>query len=329
LYTFENISIMKKAFKIIGYLLLGLVALLLCVAAYIQFSPMPTYEVKAPDLKITPDSARLAEGRRIAMTMCVHCHRGTDGKLSGDIWNDDDEFGKLWSANLTQHPDAGIGRYTEGELAHTLRTGIKRDGHFAGPFMIFRNLSDEDLSAVIAFLRSDAPEVQPSERRQPPSQPTFLAKMWYKLLIKPMPYPQQPVVAPPPSDKLAYGRYLVNGKWECFGCHSAGFETNNIEEPEKSKGYLAGGNPLKDAHGNSAVSANITPDRETGIGAWTEAQFAETVRFGKRPDGKSLNPLMPPMTVLTDVEISAIWAYLQTVPPIKNTVTRTLEASGH
>lgn len=320
---------MKKAFKIIGYMLLGFVTLLLCVAAYIQLSPMPTYEVKAPNLKITPDSARVAEGRRIAMTMCVHCHRGPDGKLSGDIWNNDDVFGKLWSANLTQHPDAGIGRYTEGELAHTLRTGIKRDGHFAGPFMIFRNLSDEDLNAVIAFLRSDAPEVQASERRQPPAELTFLGKMWMKLLVKPMPYPEKPVIAPQPSDKLAYGRYLVNGKWECFGCHSAGFETNNLEEPEKSKGYLAGGNPLKDAHGYSAVSANITPDRETGIGAWTEAQFAEAVRFGKRPDGKSLSPLMPPMTSLSDDEVSAIWAYLQTVPSIKNAVARPLEAAGH
>lgn len=309
---------MKKALKIFGFILLGLAVLILGLAAYIQFAPMPTYEVKAPDLKITADSARVAEGRRIAMTLCVHCHRGTDGKLSGDIWNDDDVFGKLWSANLTQHPDAGIGLYTDGELMHTLRTGIKRDGHFAGPFMMFRNMSDEDLAAVVAFLRSDAPEVQPSERRQPPSELNFLGNLFLKVLVKPMPYPEKPIVAPASSDKLAYGRYLVTGKWECFSCHSASFETNNLDEPEKSKGYLGGGNPLKDAHGNSAFSANITPHRETGIGAWTEAQFAEAVRFGKRPDGKSLSPLMPPMTTLTDEELSAIWAYLQTVPALNH-----------
>lgn len=311
--------VMKKALKIFGYTLLGLLILVLGLAAYIQFSPIPTYEVKAPSgLKISADSTRITEGRRITMTMCVHCHRGPDGKLSGDIWNDDDVFGKLYSANLTQHPDAGIGRYTDAELMHTLRTGIKRDGHYAGPFMMFRNMSDEDMAAIIAFLRSDAPEVQPSERRQPPAKLTFLGNLWLKMLVKPMPYPEKTIVAPLPSDKLAYGRYLVNGKWECFTCHSASFETNNLDEPEKSKGYLGGGNPMKDTHGNSAISANITPDRETGIGAWTEAQFAEALRFGKRPDGRSLSPLMPPMTTFSDEEVSAIWAYLQTVPTIKN-----------
>lgn len=312
---------MKKAIKIFGFILLGLVVLIIGLAAYIQFAPLPTYEVKTPDLKITTDSAHVAEGRRIAMTLCTHCHRSPDGNLAGDLWTNDDVFGKFWSANLTQHPDAGIGRYTDAELAHTLRTGIKRDGHFAGPFMMFRNMSDEDLASVIAFLRSGAPEVQPVERRQPPAEPAFMGKMWLKLLAKPLPYPSKPIVAPPPSDKIAYGRYLVTGKWECYSCHSASFETLNPDEPEKSAGYLGGGNPITDKENNMAISANITPDRETGIGAWTEAQFAEAVRFGKRPDGKPLSPLMPPMTTLTDEEVSAIWAYLQTVPAIRNNVS--------
>lgn len=319
---------MKKAFKIIGYILLGFVVLLLCGAAYIQFSPMPTYEVKAPDLKITPDSIRLAEGRRIVLTDCAHCHRGPDGKLSGDLWANDDMFGKLWSANLTQHPEAGIGRYSDAELAFTLRTGIKRNGCFAGPFMHFPLLADEDLASIIAFLRSDAPEVQPSERRQPPAEMAFLGKMWMKLLVKPLSYSQKPVIAPPVTDKLAYGRYLVTGKWECYLCHSAGFESNDLFEPEKSKGYFGGGNPITDKENNPVLSANITPDRETGIGSWTEAQFSEAVRFGKRPDGKALSHMMPPFAALSDAEVSAIWAYLQTVPPIKNAVSRTVEASS-
>ena len=313
---------MKKIFKVLGYTLGGLIALLLVVAAYIQFSPMPTYAIQAPNLKITPDSSLLAEGRRIVLTNCIGCHRGSDNTLSGHLWTDHEMFGKLWSANLTQHPTAGIGQYTDGELAFTLRTGIKRNGHFAGPFMIFPLMADADVAAVIAFLRSDAPEVQPSERRQPPAELTFLGNMFYKVLVKPTPYPQQAITAPPPSDKIAWGRYLATGKWECYRCHSAGFETNNDLEPEKSAGYFGGGNPMEDGEHNKAVSANITPDPETGIGKWTEAQFAEAVRFGKRPDGTSLSPFMPPMSALTDAEVSALWAYLQTVPPVKNAVAR-------
>ncbi len=313
---------MKKIFRVLGYILGSLIALLLVVAAYIQFAPIPTYEVQAPNLKITPDSALIAEGRRIALTICGSCHRGSDGKLSGHKWADNATFGTIWSANLTQHATAGIGEYTDGELAFTIRTGIKRDGHFAGPFMVMPLMADEDVAAVIAFLRSDAEDVQPSEQRQPPTELAFLGKMLYKLIFKPAPYAQQPITAPPPSDKIAWGRYLATGKWECYRCHSAAFESNNDLEPEKSAGYFGGGNPIEDPAHNRALSANITPDAETGIGKWTEDQFSEAVRFGKRPDGTSLSPIMPPMTVLTDAEVSALWAYLQTVPPVKNAVAR-------
>jgi mono/diheme cytochrome c family protein len=314
---------MKKTLKWLGYALLGLLALLLCVAAYVQFSAMPTYAVQAPDLSIAPDSARLAQGRRIVLTDCAHCHRSADGKLGGDLWVNDVQFGKMWTANITQHPTAGIKNYSDGELAYLLRTGIKRDGHFAGPWMTFPLMADEDVASVIAFLRSDAPEVQPSENRQPPADLSFFGKMIMKLFIKPtLEYPKQPIVAPSPTDKVAYGRYLATGVWECYRCHSASFETNNDLEPEKSVGYFGGGNPLADEENKPVPSANITPDRETGIGTWTEAQFAEAVRFGKRPDGKTLSHLMPPMSVLTDAEIVALWAYLQTVPPVKNAVPR-------
>jgi mono/diheme cytochrome c family protein len=283
---------------------------------------MPTYDVQAHNLKITPDSALVAEGRRIVLTSCITCHRGADNTLSGHLWADHEMFGKLWSANLTQHPTAGIGAYSDGELAHTLRTGIKRNGRFAGPFMTFPLMADADVAAVIAFLRSDAPEVQPSERRQPPAEPKFLGKMFYKILVKPVPYPQQAIVAPPPSDKIAWGRYLATGKWECYRCHSASFETNNDVEPEKSAGYFGGGNLIEDAEHHKAISANISPDPETGIGIWTEAQFTQAVRYGKRPDGTALNPMMPPLTVLTDAEVSALWAYLKTVPSLNNAVAR-------
>ncbi len=317
---------MKKFFKVTAYILGGFLALLLAFVAYVWFSAMPVYEVKAPDLKITADSARLAEGRRIVMTDCAHCHRSPDGKLSGDLWANDDMLGKIWSANLTQHPTAGIGQYTDGELAYTIRTSVKRDGHAAGPFMTFPLLSDEDLASVIAFLRSDAPEVQPSERRQPPSELAFFGKIFMKIIAKSYPYPEKPIVAPPPTDKVAFGRYLATGKWECFRCHSKSFESNNDFEPEKSAGFFGGGNAVTDKDG-AAISANITLDKETGIGNWTETQFSEAVRYGKRPDGTALSPIMPPFAILTDTEVSALWAYLQTVPPLQNKVERTAAAS--
>ncbi len=316
---------MKKVFKILGYTLLGLLVLVLGMAAYIQLSPAPTYDSPIPDVKITADSSHIAEGARIALTLCAYCHRGEGGKLSGNLVVNDPELGKLWSGNITQHPEAGIGTYTDGELFRLLRTGIKRDGHFAGPFMLFPLMSDDDIASVISFLRSDAPQVQPSPNRQPPAEMSFLLNMLMKVILKPLPYPSKPIVAPAPTDQLAYGRYLATGKWNCFSCHSANFETNNELEPEKSVGFFGGGNPVADKENNIVHSANITPDPEHGIGAWTQEQFAAAVRFGKRPDGRSLRHQMPPMTVLRDEEISALWTYLKSLPPSKNAVTRNFE----
>ncbi|HNL39744.1 MAG TPA: cytochrome c [Saprospiraceae bacterium] len=314
---------MKKALKIFGYFLLGLLVIALGFAAYVQFSSLPVYPVNPPALKVTPDSALLAEGRRIVLTDCAHCHRGDNGKLNGALWASDPSMGTLWTANITRDSNAGIGAYTDGELAFLLRTGIKRNGHFAGPWMSFPLMSDQDVSAVIAFLHSDAPEIQPSAKQQPPADLKWLGKMLMKVIFKPSAsYPTAPISTPSPDDKIAFGRYLATGRWECYRCHSASFETNNDLEPEKSAGYFGGGNPLEDKDHNIVPSANITPDPETGIGRWTEAQFAEAIRFGKRPDGQPLSHAMPPMTVLTDSEVSALWTYLQTVPPIHNAVQR-------
>jgi mono/diheme cytochrome c family protein len=75
--------------------------------------------------------------------------------------------------------------------------------------------------------------------------------------------------------------------------------------------------------GLRAVTPNITPDLETGIGGWTEAQFADAMRNGRRPDGTLIGPPMPVDAYrgISDRDLSAIWAYLRGVPPVRNSVT--------
>ncbi|HOY07132.1 MAG TPA: hypothetical protein PLO67_17110 [Saprospiraceae bacterium] len=79
---------MRKILKVLRYVFGSLFAFILLVAAYVQLAPIPTYEVKAPNLNIVSDSALIAEGRRIVMTECIGCHRGEDGKISGQLWAD-------------------------------------------------------------------------------------------------------------------------------------------------------------------------------------------------------------------------------------------------
>lgn len=317
---------MKRALKILGIILGVIVLVLLLGAAAINFSGIPSYDTNPPDLTIEPDSALAAEGKRLATLVCNHCHAGPSGKLDGKQMLDlPAEFGKAWAPNITQHPNSRLAPYTDGELAYLLRTGVKRDGKYAPPWMPkFPHLSDEDLHSIIAYLRSDARELQPSDKVQPAPEPSFLVKLLCRVAFKPLPYPEKTIEAPPITDKVAYGRYLLTSKVECYSCHSEDFKTANIEEPEKSGGYLGGGNPMISPEDGKTViyTANITMDKETGIGNWAEEEFIQAVRFGRRPDGKPLRQPMTPYSALSDEEVSAIWAYLQTVPPRSNEVAR-------
>lgn len=313
---------MKKVLKIVG-ILLGLVVLLIAAGAtYIHMDGIPTYETKPPDLKVVADSAMIVEGKRIATLVCNQCHMAPSGRLEGTEMLDlPPEFGKAWTANITRDPKYGSGRYTDGELAFLLRTGIKRDGNYAPPWMPkFPHLSDYDLHSVIAYLRSDAPELEPVAKAQPPCQPSFLVKFLSHVAFKPLPYPDGPIVAPPATDKVALGKYVSTAKFDCYACHSPSFETQNIMEPEKTPGYFSGGNAMPNKEGEIIYTANLTMDKTTGIGEMTEEQFIKAVKYGIRDNKPALRFPMVPHTVMTDEEVSAVWAYLQTIPIIVHDV---------
>lgn len=294
-------------------------------AATIHFGGIPAYEVKAPDLKVEADSAMIAEGARLASMVCQSCHRGPSGLLEGNYLADvPPAFGKAWAPNITHGPNSRLAGYTDGELVYLLRTGVKRNGRYAPPWMPkFPHLSEYDLHSIIAYLRSDRPELQASDKVQPACEPSFLTKFLCRVAFKPLPFPEQAIEAPSPEDKVAFGKYLATAKVDCYSCHSASFETMNTMEPEKTPGYFGGGNPVMNLEGVVIPSANISMDKETGIGNWTEEEFLNAVRFARRPDGKALRYPMPPFAAMTAEEASAIWAYLQTVPPVRNEVART------
>lgn len=315
---------MKRVLKVFG-MMLGFILLLLIIGgAYIEFNDLPKYPVETPDYpEFVADSHMVAEGKRTFALVCNNCHMAANGKLEGKYLPEiPSMFGKAWSANITNDPVTGAGQYSEAELAYLLRTGIQRDGDFV-PFMPqFTHLSDSDLQNVIAYLKSDAPELAGSGKAQPRIQLSFLGKLLCNTILKPAPYPLTPIPDPPAGDAIALGKYLVDGKLDCYSCHSPDFMKLNKDEPEKTPGYLSGGNKMQDMEGHPIVSRNLTPDSETGLGNWTEDQFILALRTGIRPAGSALRFPMTPFTQLTDEEAKAIWAYLETVPAIHNPIER-------
>jgi mono/diheme cytochrome c family protein len=231
------------------------------------------------------------------------------------------EFGEASSLNITAHPTKGIGEWTNGEIVYLLRTGIARDGRYTPPWMVkLPNASDEDLRDIIAFLRSDDELVRARDADDKPSRPSLLTKVLCRIAFKPFPYPAHEIAAPAADDAVATGRYLVNARLLCYGCHSADFKSNDDVHPENSPGYMGGGLAMPDLGGKIVRTANLTPDAETGIGRWSSTDFRRALREGITPDNRPLRYPMVPYRVLSDAETDAIYAYLRTVPAIANKV---------
>jgi mono/diheme cytochrome c family protein len=315
---------LKKLLKVGGGVVVVVVVLAGLAAGYLQATGMPSYDRPRVELtvKVTPE--RVARGRREVTMLCAACHLDpTTGVLSGRPMADvPPEFGKAYAKNITAHPTKGIGAWTDGDLAYLLRTGVRKDGRYTPPWMVkLPHLSDDDLADLIAFLRSDDPMVRSADVDDRESEPSLLANVLARVAFKPFPYPTAPITAPDPGDKVAFGRYLVQGRLACYPCHSADFKTVDEYTPEKSGGYLGGGNTLYAATG-PLRSPNITPDPATGIGKWSEEEFRRALKTGIRPDNTALRNPMLPYPELSDDEVAAIYAYLRTVPPIVNAVTR-------
>jgi mono/diheme cytochrome c family protein len=315
---------MKKALKGLAYFVLAAIVLTGALAMYVAITGIPSYTPGNVNLKVQTSAAKVERGRKYASMLCVGCHLDpSTGKLTGKRLADlPTVFGTAFSKNITRDPAYGIGSWTDGELAYLLRTGITRTGRYAPPWMPkYPHMSDDDLESVIAFLRSDDPLIAPAAVNPPGvSKPSFLTKVLTRLTFKPLPYPRAPIQTPSVSDQIAYGRYLsVN--LGCFACHSANFRTNNELQPEKSAGYMGGGNSLQDQARQAVLSANLTAD-ETGLANWSEADFARAIRTGIRPDNTVLPYPMSPLPELTDADTGAIYTYLRTVPKIHNPVPR-------
>jgi mono/diheme cytochrome c family protein len=316
---------LKRLLKIALGIVVVLVVIVGGVLVYIDRSGLPYYSPRKPELKVDVTPERVERGRRTVQLLCAGCHLdNATSSLAGKPMVDlPAQFGAAHSANITRETEAGIGAWTDGEIAYLLRTGVRRDGRYTPPWMVkLPNMADEDLLDVIAFLRSDDPLVRPIKAKRPACEPSLLTKVLSRVAFKPLPYPTVPIMAPDPTDKVAYGRYLVQGRAICFPCHSADFAKVDDFVPERSAGYLGGGNAMPDMNGRIVTTANITPDPETGIGKWSEDEFVRLLRFGVRPDLSVIVYPMVPFPELSDEDACAIYAYLRTVPPIKNAVSR-------
>ena len=303
-----------RVLKVVGFVLVALIVVALALYAWASYAAgrklARSYSAHTVDFPIPypssePDAeaAALERGKHLveARYGCGECH-GRD--FGGGVMIDDPAIGRILGPNLT----AGSGGVTAGfrpaDWDRIVRHGIKHDGKPAlMPSVDFREMSDQELSDIVAFIRSQPPvdrEVPPPSLG--PVGKVLVATGKFRLSADVIGAEGGPHAATPPQAEptVAFGRHVAS---TCMGCH----------REDLGGGPIVGGDP------SWPPAANLTSG-PGGIGDWTLAQFSVALRDGKRPDGTALrapmSAMMPYARNMTKVELEALWAYLRSLPPV-------------
>jgi mono/diheme cytochrome c family protein len=246
---------------------------------------------------------------------CGNCHtpKGPSGELVGKHmaggFRIKEAFGVAIAPNITPDRETGIGAWSDQQIARAIREGKGRDGRNLGPpmpFSLYRGLADTDLQAMVAYLRT-LPAIKHSVPRS-----RYLIKSWPTLVE-----PPRVVQAPPGNDLVKYGAYLTGPVAHCSECHTPDGPDGRMDPTR----LFAGGRKFTGPWGAS-YAPNLTPDRETGIGAWTDAQLIAGI-YGVKPNGQRVLPPMPSPYYagrIAEDDLKAITAYLRSLRPIRNVV---------
>jgi mono/diheme cytochrome c family protein len=284
-----------------------------------------------PTVLIHVSAALIQRGQYLAnhVAVCMGCHStrdwdvfsgpivpGTEG-AGGERLDKGLGFpGTFFAANITP---AALGQWTDGEILRAIVCGVTRNGRAMFPVMPYpdyRALSEADAEAVVAYIRT----LKPVANEIPPSRLDFPTNV----LVRTFPKPYVPQPPPDGRNPVAYGRYLTTIAG-CPVCHTR----SEHGAPIQGMDY-AGGALFDVPRAGRIQSANITPDFDTGIGNWPLdffiARFRDAASAGTRrlPTGRRFNTIMPwtMFAGMTDGDLSAIYAYLRTVRPVRNRVPR-------
>ena len=295
---------MKRVFRTIGLVLgslLGIVLLAGVVLYMIGNARLnKVYDFPASNITLPDDAASIEYGKHRVEILCQGCH-GED--LSGEEnWFSAGPLGTIDSANLTAGA-GGVGKeFTTEDFVRAVRHGIGRDGKaiFMTAVPSTAHLSDEDLGAIVGYLKTVAPvdhQLQ-GERFTALAKILLAAGLLDKLPVEAVSH-EVNVTAPEKAATAEYGEYIVNTN-DCRICHGPELNGGPFPDPTITK-----------------ISPNLTPGGELGF--WSEEDFMNLIRTGVTPSGHQLDPEFmpwPSYSKFYNEELQAIWLYLQSLPKL-------------
>lgn len=279
------------------------------------------YGAPFPDIHASADSLVINRGKHLVLSTahCVECHfkpedslkvvSGEEVALAGGGFPFKFPGGTFYAPNISSDKETGIGNLTDGEIARAFRYGVKHDGTVLIPAMEYQNLSDEDLTAIISFLRT-LPAVN---YKVPENDFNILGKAILAFIIRPAKPKTAPQVTVIADTTIEYGRYIAESVSSCRGCHTERSQNTGEYIGEELAGGLV--EPVPGDPTKLLVAPNLTPDPKTGhLYNWTFEQFENRFRQGK------LIPqsIMPwgQFKHMDETELLAIWKYLHSVKPV-------------
>ena len=310
----ESVMKVGRIFRRLG---LGLGLFVATFAGLTAARQSRQFPVKDLEIQASSDPAIVERGRYLVQgpAHCGDCHgahppsgeppQGTVA-LSGGF-----EFklpvGTFRTPNITSDAETGIGRYTDRDLARILRYGVRPDGTAVLPFMPFAQLADDDLRAVISYLRT----TQPVHHAVPPHEPNLLGKVVKAWVLAPVGPEITPEKHAPRGAVAENGRYLAHHVANCVSCH-----TRMDLRTGKLVGPLFGGgaqHPAIDGSKKTYLSPNLTPDPRWGwLEGWDADAFTARLTSGAGREGSP----MPwrAFKELSTEDARAIYLYLRSLP---------------
>lgn len=319
---------MKKFLKISGIIFSAILLFMFLGYSYLmtKYPKVPP----APDIKISSSPEMIERGRYLAnsFAVCMDCHSkrdfskfagplvpGTEG-MGGEDFGE--EAGYVPAKNITSDKETGIGNWTDGEIFRAVTMGVDKNGEPLGPmmpYMYYRNMDENDVKSIIAYIKTLAPIKNKVEDHK--------FNFPVNLIFRTLPTEPQFKNIPSADKKTELGEYYAGA---CKVCHSPMEKGEFIKEK-----FLSGGVEFPGPKGGKVRSANITPDKETGIGNWTKDQFIKKFKSYTLPESQNIpvkdgefNSIMP-WTFFgqaSEEDLGAVYDYIMTQKPVSNKVEK-------
>jgi cytochrome c553 len=296
---------MRKVLRWIGIILGALVVLMVLVVAGLYTATSlrlaKRYSYPPPAVTVPTDAASLARGEHLVKSFlgCQGCH---GEQLQGQEFFNFPPLAVVDTPNLTRGQGGAAATFSDADFVRVLRHGVDPTGRalFIMPSEDYTNLSDQDMGALIAYIKSFPPvdHTSPEPQILPVGRILIAAGVFGEVFaVDKIDHTGARLPTTPAAGTPDFGQYLVaiSGCRSCHGSNLAGAKT-----PDP----------------NSPPAPNITPGGQ--FGAWSQQDFINTLRTGTTPAGHQINKAMPWATFKngTDEELAAMYGYLKTVPAV-------------